>query len=81
MQECWEGHEQALITFVWEETKRIEELEEADTDHQRGFYYGHCRRSIESQELKEGQRCLPLLSFSRRDEEIYSSGGEKEDQR
>jgi len=26
-------------------------------------------------ELKERQRCLPLLSFSRRDEEIYSSGG------
>ena len=29
-------------------------------------------------ELKERQRCLPLLSFSRRDEEIYSSGGKKE---
>jgi len=27
------------------------------------------------QELKEKQRGLPLLSFSRGDEEIYSSGG------
>jgi len=28
-------------------------------------------------ELKEKQRCLPLLSFSRRDEEIYSSRAKK----
>ena len=28
-QECWEGHEQTLITTIWKETKRIEELEEA----------------------------------------------------
>ena len=45
-QECWKGHEQALITTI-----------------------------------KERQRCLPLLSFSRRDEEIYSSWGKKKDQR
>ena len=31
--------------------------------------------------LQEGQRCLPLLSFSQRDEEIYSSGKKKKDQR
>jgi len=29
-------------------------------------------------ELKERQRCLPLLSFSPQDEEIYSSGRKKE---
>jgi len=28
-QECWEGHEQTLITTIWKETKRTEELEEA----------------------------------------------------
>jgi len=44
-------------------------------DHQRGQYYEHCSRSIVPRELKEKQRCQPLLSFSRRDEEIYSSGG------
>jgi len=79
-QECWEGHEQALITTIWKETKRTIELEELDTDHQRGRHYEHCSRSIVPQELKERQRCLPLLSFSRWDEEIYSSGGGKKDQ-
>jgi len=29
LQECWEGHEQALITTIRKETKRTEELEEA----------------------------------------------------
>jgi len=28
-QECWEGHEQALIATIRKETKRTEELEEA----------------------------------------------------
>jgi len=28
-QECWEGHEQALITTIRKQTKRTEELEEA----------------------------------------------------
>jgi len=28
-QECWEGHEQALIATIWKATKRTEELEEA----------------------------------------------------
>ena len=28
-QECWEGHEQALITTIRKETKRTEELEGA----------------------------------------------------
>ena len=44
-----------------------------DTDQQRGQYYEHCSRSIVPQVLKERQRCLPLLSFSRRDEEIFES--------
>ena len=43
-----------------------------------GQYYGYCSRSIVPRELKKKERCLPLLSFSRWDEEIYSSGGEKE---
>jgi len=50
-------------------------------DHQRGQYYEHCSRSIVPRELKERQRYLPLLSFGRRDEEIYSFGGKKKDQR
>ena len=84
-QECWEGHEQALITSIRKETKRTESQNEQswrklDTDHQRVQYYEHCSRSIVPRELKERQRCLPLLSFSRRDEEIYSSGGKKKDQ-
>jgi len=29
LQECWEGHEQVLITTIRKETKRTEELEEA----------------------------------------------------
>jgi len=28
-QECWESHEQALITTIWKETKRTEEFEES----------------------------------------------------
>jgi len=76
-QECWEGHEQALITTIRTETERTENWRKLVTDDQRGQYYGHCSRSIVPRELKERQRCLPLLSFSRRDEEIYSSGGEK----
>ena len=28
-QECWEGHEQALIATIWKENKRTDELEEA----------------------------------------------------
>jgi len=51
-----------------------------DTNHQRGQYYEHCSRSIVPRELKEKQRCLPLLSFSRQDEEMYSSGVVGEDQ-
>jgi len=77
-----EGHEQALITTIQKETKRTEELEEAGyIDHQHGQYYEHCSRSIVPRQLQEKQRCLPLLSFSRRDEEIYSPGGGKKDQR
>jgi len=48
---------------------------------QSGQYYEHCSKSIVPRELKERQRCLPLLSFSRRDEEIYSFGRKKKDQR
>jgi len=80
-QECWEGHEQALIATIRKETERTEELRKLDTDHQRGQYYEHCSRTIVPRELKETQRCLPLLSFSRRDEKIYSSRGGKKDQR
>ena len=42
-----------------------------DIDHKHGHYYEHCSRSIVPREFKERQRCLPLISFSRRDEEIY----------
>ena len=80
-QECWKGHEQALITTIWKKTKQKKNWRKLGTDHQRGQYYEHCRRSIVPGELRQKQRCLPLLSFSRRDEEIYSSGGEKKDQR
>ena len=48
-----------------------------DTDHQRGQNYEHCSRSVVPGELKERQRCLPLLFSSRRDKEIYYSGGER----
>ena len=71
-QECWEGHEQALIATIWKQTKRTAELRTLDTEHQRGQYYKHCSRSIMPRELKERQRYLALLSCSRRDEEIYS---------
>jgi len=47
------------------------------SDHQRGQYYEHYSRSLVPRELKE----KPLLPFSQRDEEIYSSGGGKKDQR
>jgi len=80
-QKCLEGHEEVRITTIWKETKRTQESERLDTDHQRGQYYEHCSRSIVLQELKKKPRCLPLLSFSRRDEEIYSAGGGKKDQR
>ena len=49
------------------------------TDHQRGQYYEHSSRSIVPRELKEKQRYLPLLSFSRWDQEIYSLGGGNKD--
>ena len=47
------------------------------SDHQRGQYYEHYSRSLVPRELKE----KPLLPFSQRDEEIYSSGWGKKDQR
>ena len=68
-----EGHEQALITSIRNETKQKEELEEAGY-RSPTWALLHCSRSIVPRELKEKQRCLPLLSFSRRDEEICSSG-------
>jgi len=52
-----------------------------DKDHGLGHYYQQCSRSIVPRELKEKQQCLPLLSFSRRDEEIFSIGRKNKDQR
>ena len=80
-QERWEGHEQALITTIRKEAKRKKNWRKLDTDHQRGQYYEHCSRSIVPRELKKKKQCLSLLPFSRRDEEIYSSGGGKKDRR
>jgi len=45
-----------------------------------GSIYENCSTSIVPRELKERQRCLPLLFFSRQDEEIYSSRDKKKDQ-
>jgi len=53
--ECWEGHEQALITTIRKGTKRKKSRRKLDTDHQRGQYYEHCSRSIVPRELKERQ--------------------------
>ena len=86
-QERWEGQKLALITTVsttGKETKQTDELEEAGYKspwHQREQFCKHCSRSMVPRELKERQRCLHLLSFSRRDREIYSSGEKAKDQR
>jgi len=75
------SHEQALIKLFGKRRNEQKSWKKLDTDHQRGQYYEHCTRSIVPRELKERLRCLPLLSFSRQDEEIYCSGGKKKDQR
>ena len=81
-QEWWEGHERALITTIRKETKQTEDLEEAGY---RSPMWAVLRalQQINSATRIEGEAaiCLPLLSFSRRDEEIYSSVGVKKDQR
>jgi len=67
-QECWDGHEQALIATILKETKQTEELEEA------GY------RSPTWAVLRALQQINSATTFSRRDKEIYSSGGKKTDQ-
>jgi len=50
-QECWEGHEQALLATI----RRLNEQKnwrKLDTDQQHGQYYKHCSRSIVPRELK-----------------------------
>ena len=81
-QECWEGHEQALITTIRKETKRTEELEKAGY-RSPTWTVLRALQQINSATRIEGEAaiCPPLLSFSRRDEEIFSSGGKKKDQR
>jgi len=64
-QECWEGHDQALITTIQKETKQMK----LDKGHQRGHYcyYDHCSRSILPRELKKNWRvfqsyyCMSLI--------------------
>ena len=80
-QECWEGHEQALITIIRKETKRTEELEEAGYKSPTWAVL-RALQQINSATRIEGEAAMsPLLSFSRWDEEIYSFGGEKKEKR
>ena len=72
-----------MIATIRKETKRNEELEEAEyrSPAWTAALLRALHRPIVSRELKERQQCLPLLSFSRRDKEIYSSGGKNKVQR
>ena len=73
-QQCWEGHEQALITTIRKETKRTEELEEAGYRSPTGAVLRALQQINSATRIEGEAACVPLLSFSRRDEEIYSSG-------
>ena len=75
-QECWEDHEQALITTIRKETKRTEELEEAGY---RSPTWAVLRalQQINSATRIEGEAAMSALSFSRRDKEIYLLGGKR----
>jgi len=70
-QERWECHEQALITTLQRRLSKQKGWRRLDGDNQRGQYYEHCGRS----KLNKKHQCLPLLSVSQLDEEIYPSGG------
>jgi len=74
-QECWKGHEQALFTTIQKETKRTEELEEAGY-RLTTWVVLRALQHINSATRLEGEAaiCPPLLSFSRQNKEIYSSG-------
>ena len=74
-QECWEGHEQALIKTIRKETEKQKSWRKLDTDHQRGQYYKHCSRSIVPRELKERVEGEAAMSAP------PSPGDEKKDQR
>ena len=80
-QECWEGHEQALVTTIRKETKRTEELEKAGY---RSPTWAVLRalQQINSATRMEGEAAMSAPPFIQSaDEEIYSSGGGKKDQR
>jgi len=71
-------HKQALITVIWKETKRTEKVEEAVHRSpmwavlrapQQGSIMS--TTAVVPRKLKKKQVCLPFLSFSRQDEEIY----------
>jgi len=77
-QECWEGHEQVLITTIRKETKRTVELEEAGYTSPTWAVL-RALQQINSATRIEGGAAMSALPFffSRRDEEIYSSGGKR----
>jgi len=77
----WEGHEQALITTIQKEAKRTEELEEAGYRSSTWAVLRALQQINSATRIEENKRCLSLLPFSRRDEEIYSSGGGQKDRR
>ena len=86
-QECWEGHEQVLITTIRKESKRTEELEQAGY---RSPTWAVLRalQQINSATKTEGEAAMaapPVFQGqsergSRLDEKIHSSGGNKKDQ-
>jgi len=59
--ESWEGHEQALITTVWQETKRIEEWEEAGYRPPTWAVLRALQQINSARELKEKQSAPPFF--------------------
>jgi len=60
----WLDREQELITVIQEETKRMEEKEEAGYRSPTWSYYEHCKRSTKPRDLKASDNGSPsVLSF------------------
>jgi len=80
-QECLEGHEQALVTTIRKETKRTKKLEEAGYRSPTWTVLRALQQIIGATRI-EGEAAMSAPPFFQSaDEEIYSSGGRKKDQR
>ena len=78
-QECWEGHERALITTIRKKTELTEELEEAGNRKPTWAVLRALQQINSATRIEEEATMSAPPFFSRWDEEIYSSGRKKKE--